>query len=458
MLWSNLMKEMSAWTRTQVLTAVMLSVLVSYSGWLPQATCLAAEPGNRDISSSEYHLEFLTFKASHPSQTVVEMFCQYPVDEPYRSHRGELKGGRYDLTVTLYDEARQCVDSLATRDSVSATPNETWLPVSNSHLKRFAFNVAPGRYLAHVEIGALGDARPVTFERQLSVSDYSRTGLQISDLQLASAAPMPSMQPLRQDVRSSITPNLSRIFGLEYQTLNVYAEVYNLAPATDSIADALALTCTIQDLDQHILRREKHRFTIPGNTAAFRAAMPVGELPTGTYTLLLEIRDPQTGETRSKETTFHVINPWAFISDDSYRQFVRQLAYSAEPEEIQALLSLPESERIKGLQVFWAGRDPDPTTAGNEFMQAYLKRIYMTNTYFDDLTCEGWQTERGEVYIENGPPDRIERVVSTVNSKLYEVWKYRKLRRKFVFVDNWGLGSYQLLKSVSLLEPLFGIR
>jgi hypothetical protein len=36
------------------------------------------------------------------------------------------------------------------------------------------------------------------------------------------------------------------------------------------------------------------------------------------------------------------------------------------------------------------------------------------------------------------------------NSKVFEVWEYKKLDKKFVFVDNWGQGRFHLFKTAQL--------
>jgi hypothetical protein len=62
---------------------------------------------------------------------------------------------------------------------------------------------------------------------------------------------------------------------------------------------------------------------------------------------------------------------------------------------------------------------------------------------------EGWQTDRGRVYILYAEPDEIERFPNSGDSKPYEIWHYNQIESGviFVFIDRNGFGDYQLVHS-----------
>ncbi len=129
---------------------------------------------------------------------------------------------------------------------------------------------------------------------------------------------------------------------------------------------------------------------------------------------------------------------------ESYMERVNQLIYIATPEEIKKLKSAPKSERDSLWNDFWEKRDPVPTTKKNEAEIEYFKRVKYANEHFTSYK-PGWKTDRGMIYIKYGPPDDIESFPYNIDTEPYEIWYYNDLNRRFIFVDKYGWGDYQLV-------------
>jgi hypothetical protein len=67
---------------------------------------------------------------------------------------------------------------------------------------------------------------------------------------------------------------------------------------------------------------------------------------------------------------------------------------------------------------------------------------------FSHLGREGWETDRGRVYVKYGVPDDRETVPLTINQVPYEIWNYYEGGgNSFVFVDSDGSGSFMQVYS-----------
>lgn len=85
------------------------------------------------------------------------------------------------------------------------------------------------------------------------------------------------------------------------------------------------------------------------------------------------------------------------------------VAYIIEDREKAKFEGLKtEEERTKFIEQFWLRRDPTPATPENEFKLEHYRRIAYVNKKFASK-LEGWQTDRGRVYILYGPPDELEK-------------------------------------------------
>ena len=84
---------------------------------------------------------------------------------------------------------------------------------------------------------------------------------------------------------------------------------------------------------------------------------------------------------------------------------VAYIISSQEKKEFRELET--DAERDRFIQEFWKRRDPDPSTALNEYREEHYARIQYANEHFDNEGRPGWKTERGRVYIIHGPPDSV---------------------------------------------------
>jgi GWxTD domain-containing protein len=108
------------------------------------------------------------------------------------------------------------------------------------------------------------------------------------------------------------------------------------------------------------------------------------------------------------------------------------------------------------LRRFWERRDPTPGTPRNEALEDFQARLKAANRAFREggaAEIPGWRTDRGRVYLRNGPPDAVLSRPQPGSTNPYEVWKYSRRRpRKFVFFDFTRFGNYALIWTDDLLE------
>lgn len=81
----------------------------------------------------------------------------------------------------------------------------------------------------------------------------------------------------------------------------------------------------------------------------------------------------------------------------------RDLAVVASPEEAEAFRKASDREREELWRVYWAARDPDPTTRINERLVEHYRRVIYSRLHFS-AGKDPWD-RRGEVYIRFGQPD-----------------------------------------------------
>jgi GWxTD domain-containing protein len=79
----------------------------------------------------------------------------------------------------------------------------------------------------------------------------------------------------------------------------------------------------------------------------------------------------------------------------------------------------------------------------------YLRRVATANQRYRAFNREGWQADRGRVYIMYGEPDQVDRFPMQESAKPYEIWYFYQIENgvEFVFVDRTGFNEYILVNS-----------
>ena len=148
---------------------------------------------------------------------------------------------------------------------------------------------------------------------------------------------------------------------------------------------------------------------------------------------------------------------------DHYTQWLnKDVKYIITPEETAVFLKLQtDEEREQFVEQFWKRRDPDPTTAENEYKEEHYRRIQYANEAFA-AGIPGWMTDRGRIYIKYGKPDRLETHPAggpydrpwhegggRTSTHPFERWEYRHIEGigddiEIEFVDYSGGNLYKI--------------
>ncbi|RKX71772.1 hypothetical protein DRP53_00360 [candidate division WOR-3 bacterium] len=222
-----------------------------------------------------------------------------------------------------------------------------------------------------------------------------------------------------------------KVVAGEFNITDTVLLIFAIRTRLDSLSYAIVR-------DGRTLRRESSH---PVNPGIDTILLPLSELKEGDY----ELRLTAFGYDREEDILkFHLTVPFYF-SDAKYNEAVDQLMYIATPEELSRMKKIRDpKKRRQAYEEFWKSRDPTPGTEENELKEEYLARIRYAEENFKmgDL---GWRSDRGKIYIKYGPPDEIESHPFEAATRAYEIWYYYNRNLKFIFIDRYGFGRYELL-------------
>jgi GWxTD domain-containing protein len=183
----------------------------------------------------------------------------------------------------------------------------------------------------------------------------------------------------------------------------------------------------------------------------------------GKYLLTVSATDLMTGESDSASVEFYLLPGreilrafFASRSIDAYDSLdlkakVNLVSYELSPDQLIILGKLTDVGKENYLKQFWRERDDDLSTPEIPFRDELLQRYRYANQYFStnvDRT-DGWNTDRGRIYMKYGPWERLDDRQSPLVGNPYQIWRYYSLKegKYFVFYDWSGSFDYRLVHS-----------
>mgnify|MGYP000911021611 CR=1 FL=1 len=297
-----------------------------------------------------------------------------------------------------------------------------------------------------------------------------------------------------------LIPRVSTFYPVMTNKLIYYAEIYNTSLLLGDGGKFLLNTY----LTPYESGKKLEGYTISKRQDAREVVVVLQEfdlskLPTGNYNLVIEARDSQNKLLSINSLFIQRSNP-GYVPDylhpdslvfsnsfasrirsrDTLSDFIQSLRpIAADFEKVfidVGMKSAPLEVLQSYLFTFWQSRsESNPEGA----FLSYLSEVHKVQQLYGSRFSKGYQTDRGRVYLQYGPPDAINEnpfetsgVVTLADNQAnrgvggsvpYQIWQYYQLknqRNKFFVFYNPHLipGGYQLLHSDAqgeLYNPLW---
>lgn len=108
----------------------------------------------------------------------------------------------------------------------------------------------------------------------------------------------------------------------------------------------------------------------------------------------------------------------------------KEVYYIITPVERDIFLRLKtNNERDLFIEAFWKQRDPTQGTEKNEFREEHYRRFNHANSRFISAGKEGWQTDRGKIYIILGEPMEVRNFSGSDAYYPAESWYYQGMQQ-----------------------------
>ncbi|MDZ7316019.1 MAG: GWxTD domain-containing protein [candidate division KSB1 bacterium] len=341
---------------------------------------------------------------------------------------------RYELNVVIRNDKQELLAEQSQSHRVIVATFAETNSRENPHHHSFSFSLAPGRYLGLIRLIDLESNEQLNEEVSCTFRQFNRDRLHLSDLVFLDR--VDSTQSGR-----SFRPNVLNLFNDLSSAFSAYVEIY-----PPHSADSIQVQTVIFGKNQKLFEGKKSyavrdRSTIP-------VLIPFRQHLTqpGDYGLL--VNAVWGSQSAKVQRLFSVSWSNVTLRENNIDLAIEQLAVIARKRTIDAMRQADPEEKRRLYEQFWKERDPTPATERNELREEYFRRIDFCNMNFSEVSAgrQGWETDRGRIYLVYGPPDAVDRQEMEMSVRAVEVWHYNRLNRRYYFADRTGDGTYRLIK------------
>lgn len=427
------------------------------------ALLLAAAPlsAQRAAYEPEFFAETMVVPAE-ANQGRLDLYAAAPYQNLRFLSRDEGFEATYTITADIYRtdaegnaqtlvESRQWERRVVVAD-YAATQADSLIDTTTQ-----ALTLSEGRYLVEMQLEDGASRRAFVRELPVTVPDFS-AGVALAGPLLLDAYD-PDTQTLTPNVSSTVESGREaltvfyEVISDRARTLTVGYEVISEArarelPSARTFARGLLGMDTSEEdrADEGIVAEATTRVDVQAGASPATLSIPMDGFKAGPYRLILTLADADGLVQAAGTKAFDV--RWTGL-DAQIRDLdaaISQLRYIAKDRDVRAIQDAEsQEERLSRFVSFWDRRDPTPGTRRNERMEEYYYRVHFANENYGRFRENGWNTDRGEVFVRFGEPDFVEEHRFNYSVEPYEIWYYNRLGRRFIFVDEKGFGNYQLL-------------
>ncbi|MEE2699917.1 MAG: GWxTD domain-containing protein [Bacteroidota bacterium] len=337
--------------------------------------------------------------------------------------------------------------------------------------KRIA--IENGLYLLTIKMRDIHTNSEALIYNEKILMDFQKDKIAFSDISLIEQYKKTINENKLSKNGYDLIPYVSNFYPSNHNTLSFYFEIYNTDKYFNSDKRYL-LNTYIESFETNVVLFDfsKSKRMIAKEIESNLFSFPIGQLPTGNYNLVCQIRDSKNNAILQKKLFFQRSS----IKRDKSRNDISSvnidgtfvdlitnidsmLLYIDYLYPISTILENTFTENQKRYNDlllmqkfflnFWKGRNHfNP----EQEWKKYYRIVKSVNKEFRNAKLAGYKTDRGRVYLQYGSPNSRHKVDNSSANLPYEIWHYYKLDSqtdcKFVFVnEHLGMQDYRLTYS-----------
>ncbi len=314
----------------------------------------------------------------------------------------------------------------------------------NYLVNQIALQIPKGKFKVVSRLTDNNSKQISEIEDEVEVKGLYRNPLDMSDIEFVYEVRELAEQETAFDKgEMRIIPAVTRSFSGEGTRWSFYVELYNNTGENKDVV----VKYKVRGLGMKKSYDDELELTLDAPITRLVKEIPTGEFLPDEYEMTFELKEKRRKTYAERSTNFVV--EWSLDAQvkNDYKAAIEQLRYVANRDEMKELVQFEDSEYVErkgAFDDFWNSHDRVPETPENETRALYYERIRHANRYFSVIHQQGWETDRGRIYVIFGEPDHVENLPFELDRVPQQIWYYYRFSRTFVFEDKHHTGDYYL--------------
>lgn len=339
---------------------------------------------------------------------------------------------------------------------LSSAEYEDSLAVKTNLLDQQRISLPNGDYDFEISLRDVNtDEKPFVNIQKLKI-DYSNSKLLVSDIELIETFKKTEEKSILSKSGYDLLPYTSDFYDESFDKIAFYAEVYNAKEQLGEDEDFLINTYIESYETKNVVgnfksfKREKAKSI----NVVFNS-FNIEKLPSGNYSLAIDVRTKTNELLTSKKIFFQRSNPEAnplLISDDYITSFVMEIPTEKIQGYIKCLGPISSNTELSFAKNQVDANDPElmkqffynfwltrNAQTPEEEWKKYKELVDITQREYATSIKKGYETDRGRIFLKHGKPNTISEMKNEPSTYPYEIWHYYSVEGrsnvKFIFYN-----------------------
>lgn len=344
------------------------------------------------------------------------------------------------------------------------------------------FTLTNGSYSMELSISDKNAAIKKPFITTVPITiNFTDGRIMISDIQFLESYTKSSVPSSLSKSGFDLLPYVSNYYPENINKIKIYAEIYNSKKILGA-EQKIIVSYFLESFESKTRLSDYSAFSkqTANDVNILLTELNIESLPSGNYNLVIEIRDKDNKLQEEKKSFIQRQNKKnslsfndlksidvsktfvrEYKSIDTLTEYIRCLYPISSTSELQFAENQLRGKNLELMQQyfynFWKSRNSEePQLTWFE----YYKEVMKVNKEFGSTNIKGYNTDRGRVYLQYGPPNIRGGYDEDPTGSLYEIWQYNTLvdktqiisnpnnkqsNRKFVFYNSDLISRYKLI-------------
>lgn len=369
--------------------------------------------------------------AAHVDSSTVFVYTQIPLNHLVFVHTGDIFKASYEISLFITDEDEKVVATDIWSEEVTREDYAVTRKSDEFHHSRTRLSLVPGEYKIVAHLVDLDNRERLTVRKPVKIEAYDREKIVIGIPLLLAPDSLGMFDPV------NTFPIVDGRISNDIDSFSVLLTIRS--PAEESKIAALKYRLYGED---EVLFKDSTSLTLQPGLTSHLINIPTEGMFAREYDIAINLNSE--GDTVSH--SLKVLVDWIGFSRSigDIKEAVEQSRYVANRKQLAMMRDAKGESKREAFLEFWKSLDPTPETPRNELMDEYYMRVAYSNRQFETYQ-NGWESDRGMVYIIYGRPDDLESHPGSGNQRSYQIWTYYENNLRFVFEDANRFDDYRLV-------------